>query len=196
MKVKTAKLAPHLRSLPQQVKLSGCTAALSFDTFVGTIAQNEKPAAANQACSVYRVEPNGFDTAVLHRLFPLCTMRATDKPVFEANDYVTRLVNHCFHANFSRSSRPKRDAQPNSATHRDWAVVCVPKAKSKTPIPLDMNHLGEFRNAIAVAGKSYPFSDLLLVFHSRSLLFNSIENPQAGFSTHPNDSNDAGDKAV
>jgi hypothetical protein len=110
MKVKTAKLAPHLRSLPQQIKLSGCAAALSFDAFVGAIAQNEKPAAANQAGSVYRVEPKRFHTTVSHRIFPLQTMRATDEPVNVRDYTVACFMYDSFSAFLFRRSRPQHSA--------------------------------------------------------------------------------------
>ena len=86
----------HQNSSPpsQQVVFPGRAAALPFDTLVRTIEENEPPLSSRQTRSVNGVEPQWFDTAVLHRQSPFGAVRGRTEPVLEADNEMTGFVDH------------------------------------------------------------------------------------------------------
>jgi len=70
-----------------------------------------------------------------------------------------------FFAFFFRKSWPKWEAQANPGTHRDPVVGRITKAARETFVPFNPYHLGQFGNAVAVAGVFNPSPDFVSIFH-------------------------------
>ncbi len=94
IKMKAAVPAPHFHSSPQLVVLPGCAAALSLHALARTIEEDKPPLSSSQTSSINVVESERFNSTGPHRFLPLRTVNGGAKPMLEADDDMTRFVDH------------------------------------------------------------------------------------------------------
>jgi len=94
MEMEATDLAPKLLSPTQPIVLPGCATAFSLNAVARTIDEDEPPLSSRQTSSINVVESEWFDSTVLHRQFPLGAMGGRTEPVLEADNEMTRFVDH------------------------------------------------------------------------------------------------------
>ena len=94
IQVQAAVPTPKLFSSLHPIELPRTDPTLVFHTLSWTVKENEPPLFSSQTCAVDGVEPKRFNPAVPHRFRPLSTVNGGAKPVLEADDDMTRFVDH------------------------------------------------------------------------------------------------------